>query len=199
MLFRLEQWLKWPFNIPPLDEQRRIVELLDAASEQVTSVARQLALLKEEKRALMADLLTGKRCVRIPACAEEASLPRVTSPDPRAVQRPHPALHLLCNLGWTFLSTEVCLQPRGGTREVLMKPRLVEALLQARRFEYKGEWYPLSPSAIDQIVREISALNLWRGSAVGERAAGQQARAGVTVTEFMPDGKKHQPTIAVID
>lgn len=73
MLFRLEHWLKWPFNIPPLDEQRKIVDLLDAASEQVTCVAQQLGFLKEEKRALMADLLTGKRRVRVSACEEETS------------------------------------------------------------------------------------------------------------------------------
>ena len=109
-----------------------------------------------------------------------------------------PALHLLCNLGWTFLSTEACLQLRGGTREVLMKPRLVEAL-QARRFEYKGEWYPLSPSAIDQIVREISALNLGEGLLSANERLYNKLALGVTVTEFMPDGKKHQPTIAVID
>jgi type I restriction enzyme S subunit len=70
MLFRLEHWLKWPFNIPPLDEQRRIVELLDSALAQTCAVGRQLELLRVEKRALMANLLTGKRRVRLPAEAE---------------------------------------------------------------------------------------------------------------------------------
>ncbi len=109
-----------------------------------------------------------------------------------------PALHLLCNLGWSFLSTADCLALRGSTREVMLKPRLVE-VLRTRRFEYKGEWYPLSPSGIDQIVRELSALSLAEGLlAANERLYGKLA-LGITVTEFMPDGKKHQPTIAVID
>jgi type I restriction enzyme R subunit len=109
-----------------------------------------------------------------------------------------PALHLLCNLGWNFLTTAQALAMRGSTREVLLKPRLIE-VLQTRRYEYKGEWYPLSPSGIDQIVRELSALSLAEGLLpANERLYGKLA-LGITVTEFMPDGKKHQPTIPVID
>lgn len=67
MLFRTEQWLKRPFNIPPLDEQRRIIEILDAARQQISLAEQQLTLLKAEKRALMQQLLTGKRRVRLPA------------------------------------------------------------------------------------------------------------------------------------
>lgn len=72
MLFRTEQWLKRPFNIPPLDEQRRIVEILDTARQQMALAEQQLALLKAEKRALMQQLLTGKRRVHLPA-SEAAS------------------------------------------------------------------------------------------------------------------------------
>jgi type I restriction enzyme R subunit len=109
-----------------------------------------------------------------------------------------PALHLLCNLGWNFQTTTQALSLRGSTREVLLKGRLVE-VLQTRRYEYKGEWYPLSPSGIEQIVRELSALSLAEGlMPANERLYGKLA-LGITVTEFMPDGKKHQPTIAVID
>ncbi|RGE44761.1 type I restriction endonuclease subunit R [Comamonas testosteroni] len=109
-----------------------------------------------------------------------------------------PALHMLCNLGWNFLTTSQALTLRGNTREVLLKPRLIE-VLQTRRYEYKGTWYPLSPSGIDQIVRELSALSLAEGLLpANERLYGKLA-LGITVTEFMPDGKKHQPTIHVID
>jgi type I restriction enzyme R subunit len=48
-----------------------------------------------------------------------------------------PALHLLCNLGWNFLTTAQALAMRGNTREVLLRSRLVE-VLQTRRYEYKG-------------------------------------------------------------
>jgi restriction endonuclease S subunit len=66
MLFRTEQWLKRPFNIPPLDEQRRIVEILNTARQQMALAEQQLALFRAEKRALMQQLLTGKRRVRLP-------------------------------------------------------------------------------------------------------------------------------------
>lgn len=70
MIFKTEHWLKWPFNIPPLPEQKRIVEILDAASREVDMVAGQLAALKREKQALMSQLLTGKRRVRLPLAEE---------------------------------------------------------------------------------------------------------------------------------
>ena len=122
-----------------------------------------------------------------------------TVPQTREQYSAHiPALHLLCNLGWNFLTTAQALVLRGSNREVLLKQRLIE-VLQTRRFEYKGNQYPLSPSAIDQIVREVSALSLAEGLLpANERLYGKLA-LGITVTEFMPDGKRHQPTIHVID
>ncbi|MGQ0509969.1 MAG: type I restriction endonuclease subunit R [Betaproteobacteria bacterium] len=121
------------------------------------------------------------------------------SPTTREQYSAHiPALHLLANLGWKYLITDSCLGLRGTRREVLMKPRLIEAL-KSRRFDYKGETYPLSPSAIDQILRELSALNLGEGLLpANERLYGKLV-FGITVTEFMPDGKKHQPTVPIID
>ncbi|MFZ2989710.1 restriction endonuclease subunit S [Ideonella sp.] len=65
MIFKTERWLKWPFNIPPLPEQRRIVEILDLARREVDLLEQQVQVLRQEKAALMADLLTGKRRVRL--------------------------------------------------------------------------------------------------------------------------------------
>lgn len=65
MIFKTERWLKWPFNIPPLSEQRRIVEILDLARREVELLEQQVQVLRQEKAALMADLLTGKRRVRL--------------------------------------------------------------------------------------------------------------------------------------
>jgi type I restriction enzyme, R subunit len=122
-----------------------------------------------------------------------------TTPNSKEQYSAHiPALHLLCNLNWNFITVAQALALRGSTREVLLKGRLIE-VLQTRRYEYKGEWYPLSPGGIDQIVRELSALSLAEGlMPANERLYGKLA-LGITVTEFMPDGKKHQPTIHVID
>jgi type I restriction enzyme R subunit len=50
-----------------------------------------------------------------------------------------PALHLMYNLGWNFMTTAQALALRGSTREVILRSRLVD-VLQTRRYEYKGEW-----------------------------------------------------------
>ena len=122
-----------------------------------------------------------------------------SAPDTREQYSAHlPALHLLANLGWRYLTVVGCLALRGSTREVLLKPRLIE-VLQSRRFDYKGERFPLSPSAIDQIVRELSALSMAEGLLAANERLYNKLALGITVTEFMPDGKKHQPTVPIID
>ncbi|MDM0075246.1 HsdR family type I site-specific deoxyribonuclease [Variovorax sp. J2P1-59] len=109
------------------------------------------------------------------------------------------ALRLLCNLGWRYLSTPACLELRGGrTHELILRPRLVE-YLQTRRFDYKGTPYPLSASAIEQILRELAAIGLGDGLLAANERLYAKLAFGITVTEFMPDGKRHQPTIALID
>lgn len=123
----------------------------------------------------------------------------ITSPNSREQYSAQlPALHILCNLDWNFLTPAQALTMRGSTRDMLLKPRLI-AVLQTRRYYYKGEWYPLSPSGIDQIVRELSTLSLVEGLMAANERLYSKLVLGITVTEFMPDGKKHQPTIAVID
>lgn len=81
---------------------------------------------------------------------------------------------------------------------VLLRPRLIE-FLQAHRFDYKGDRHPLSPSAIDQVLREVSSLALTEGLLPANERLCAKLALGVTVTEFMPDGKKHQPTVPLID
>ena len=75
-----------------------------------------------------------------------------------------PALQLLSNLGWQYMSAVDCLEARGGNQEVVLVGVLVEEL-RKRRFEYKGKSYPLSGNAIDQIVRELTAVSLHEGLA----------------------------------
>lgn len=60
----VREFFKLKLRLPPLEDQRRIAEVLNTAQDEVLSVERQLERLRTEKRALMADLLTGKRRVR---------------------------------------------------------------------------------------------------------------------------------------
>ena len=108
-----------------------------------------------------------------------------------------PALKTLMSLGWGYLSSADCLTKRGSTREVILRDELI-AVLQTRRFDYKGKQHALSPNAIEQIVRELSSPGLNEGLITASEKLYDRLCLGITVTEFI-DGKKHAPTIAIID
>lgn len=108
------------------------------------------------------------------------------------------ALQLLCKLGWNFLPAQVCAALRGGLQGVLLAPRLAE-VLQSRRFDYKGRRHALSPAGIGQVVQQLSAPGLAEGLLPANEQLYNQLAFGITVTEPMPDGKRHQPTMALID
>lgn len=108
------------------------------------------------------------------------------------------ALRLLRGLGWRYVDRGTVAQWRGSLRTPLLKQRLID-VLQTRRFDYKGQSYPLSPNGIEQVVRELSSMNLTDGLLPANQRLYGKLALGITVTEFMPDGKRHQPTIALID
>lgn len=51
--------------LPPLEEQQQIASVLSCADQEITILQQQLDQLKQEKKALMQQLLTGKRRVKI--------------------------------------------------------------------------------------------------------------------------------------
>lgn len=57
---------------PCIEEQARIADTLDVALKAVAIQGRALALVREEKAALMSQLLTGKRRVKLPEAQTEA-------------------------------------------------------------------------------------------------------------------------------
>ncbi len=108
-----------------------------------------------------------------------------------------PALHTLIAMGWRFMSAAECLKARGGNTGVVMKDVLV-AELKKRTFDYKGNSYPLSPNAIDQIVRELTSPVMNEGLETANERLYDHITLGITVTEFV-GGKKYSPTVQVID
>ena len=108
-----------------------------------------------------------------------------------------PALATLINLGWTFLPATECMALRGSQREVVMKP-VLERVLRRRKFEFKGQWYPLSDQAVDQVIREVTTPSMAQGLMDANQSVYNTLTLGVTVTEFI-GGKKAQPTIHLID
>lgn len=61
MIFKLDRWLKWDFNIPPLAEQKRIAEILWTWDRAIEATKKLIADGEAQKKALMQQLLTGKK------------------------------------------------------------------------------------------------------------------------------------------
>lgn len=62
---RLPMFQKMPLKLPPLSEQRAIAAVLTTADEEITAIESDLLRLRQEKKALMQQLLTGKRRVKV--------------------------------------------------------------------------------------------------------------------------------------
>ena len=63
---RWKEFSRIPLPLPPLEEQRAISEAVDAVAATETAYQTQLTALRQEKAALMQQLLTGKRRVKLP-------------------------------------------------------------------------------------------------------------------------------------
>ena len=60
-----ERLANFGIKVPPLDEQHAIATVLDAADREITLLEQKTARLRKEKKALMQQLLTGKRRVQV--------------------------------------------------------------------------------------------------------------------------------------
>ena len=52
-------------SVPNFEEQQKIAAVLSAADTEISTLEKKLACLKDEKKALMQQLLTGKRRVKV--------------------------------------------------------------------------------------------------------------------------------------
>jgi len=120
-----------------------------------------------------------------------------------------PALTLLTNLGYLFITPSECEALRGNTsltkksaadkkstHQVVLMP-VMRAFLAKQTFPFAGKQHKLTDAAIDKVMHELNpAMNL------GLKAANEKLynamMYGVSVTEFV-DGKKASPTIQLID
>lgn len=122
-----------------------------------------------------------------------------------------PALILLMNLGYRYLSPEECLKlrsPKGArvqtpaysatnsSNQVMLLPVLREYLTR-QTFPFEGQQHHLSEAGIDKIINELNpAMNL--GLTRANEMLYDALLYGVNVTEFI-DGKRASPTIQLID
>lgn len=109
-----------------------------------------------------------------------------------------PALALLTNLGWSFLSPAQALAARSGKIDEVVLRQVLRGELQKRIFTFAGKSYPLSEKAIDNLVAEVCSPALNEGLLTANERLYNHLLYGISVTEFV-DGKKANPTIALID
>ncbi|HFI9384467.1 type I restriction endonuclease subunit R [Vibrio parahaemolyticus] len=109
-----------------------------------------------------------------------------------------PALMLLTNLGWSFLSPELALSARGGKADEVVLRQVLRSELQKRTFTFAGKSYPLSEKAIDNLIAEVCCPALNEGLLTANERLYNHLLYGISVTEFV-DGKKASSTVALID
>ena len=109
-----------------------------------------------------------------------------------------PALTLLTNLGWQFLSPELALAARGSKTDEVVLRQVLRSELQKRTFTFAGKSYPLSEKAVDNLIAEVCSPALNEGLLTANERLYNHLLYGISVTEFV-DGKKASPTVALID
>jgi len=109
-----------------------------------------------------------------------------------------PALTLLTNLGWSFLSPELALAARGGKADEVVLREVLRSELQKRTFTFAGKSYPLSEKAIDNLIAEVCSPALNEGLLTANERLYNHLLYGISVTELV-EGKKASPTVALID
>lgn len=109
-----------------------------------------------------------------------------------------PALALLNNLGWSYLSHEEALAARAGKPDQVVLLHLLREQLAKRTFTFGGQEYSLSDKAIDNLIAEVNSPALNQGLLTANERLYNHLMYGISVTEFI-DGKKANPTIALID
>ncbi|MEZ9397176.1 type I restriction endonuclease subunit R [Vibrio splendidus] len=108
-----------------------------------------------------------------------------------------PALTLLTNLGYQFISPSECVMKRGNLSTVIL-PDVLRDVLKHKTFSFMGKDRQLSEAAIDKIVHELANPAMNEGLKAANEKLYNALTYGISVTEFV-EGKKANPTIDIID
>lgn len=109
-----------------------------------------------------------------------------------------PALVLLTNLGWQFMSPEQALAARGGQQDQVVLREVLRRELTKRCFLFAGKEYPLSDKSIDNLLAQVCSPALNKGLQQANERLYNHLLYGISITEFV-DGKRATPTIPLID
>lgn len=108
-----------------------------------------------------------------------------------------PALTLLTNLGYQFISPSECVVKRGNLSTVIL-PDVLRDVLKHKTYSFMGKNHHLSEAAIDKIVHDLANPAMNEGLKAANEKLYNALTYGIGVTEFV-NGKKASPTINVID
>ncbi|CAE81064.1 HsdR family type I site-specific deoxyribonuclease [Bdellovibrio bacteriovorus] len=67
-----------------------------------------------------------------------------------------PAVKLLINSGYEYLTPNDCILERGDTDTVLLKTTLKKALLRINSFEHEGKRLPIPENLVDEAIKELT-------------------------------------------
>ncbi|MDE9548369.1 type I restriction endonuclease subunit R [Xenorhabdus bovienii] len=109
-----------------------------------------------------------------------------------------PALALLSNLGWTYISPQQALSARAGKADQVVLNQILREQLAKRTFIFAGKEHAVSEKAIDSLVAEVNSPALNQGLITANEHLYNHLLYGISVTEFI-DGKRANPTISLID
>lgn len=109
-----------------------------------------------------------------------------------------PALTLMTNMGWHFLSPQQAMDARDGKPDQVVLRGELRRVLETRRFHYAGKEHPLSEKSIENIISEVCSPALNEGLMQANQRMHNHLVYGITVTEFV-DGRKTSQTIELVD
>lgn len=109
-----------------------------------------------------------------------------------------PALATLVKCGWTFLSPAQALEKRGNKRDRVVLTQVLRECLEKREYVAQGKRHKLSAKAIDNLLNTLTSPALNEGLLGANEKMTNHLVYGIAITEFI-DGKKVNPTVAVID
>ena len=102
-----------------------------------------------------------------------------------------PALKLLMNMGWQYLSPEQALEARGGrTSNVLLETILKEQLQVINTIEYKGKEFPFSDANVNNAILAIRDLPVQDGFMAANRAFYELITLGKSFEQSVLGDKK---------
>ena len=102
-----------------------------------------------------------------------------------------PALKLLINMGWKYLSPEQALEARGGrTSNVLLESILKKQLPHINTIEYKGKEFPFSQLNINNAILAIRDLPIQDGFIASNKAFFELITLGRSFEQSVLNDKK---------